>query len=77
MKSVEEMIQKPVETEKPDENNDKNESETSIGQKLIMKEVTETASCLHSSFILPWYSYVTPDHHYSHQVNIKFNFELR
>ncbi|XP_045598841.2 uncharacterized protein [Procambarus clarkii] len=38
------------------------------GIEPIMHEMVATASALHSCLVLPWYSLVSPDNHFSHQI---------
>ncbi|KAG7170283.1 Sorting nexin-19-like [Homarus americanus] len=40
----------------------------SSGLEPIMQEMVVTASSLHSCLVLPWYSRVSPDNHFSHQI---------
>lgn len=38
------------------------------GLDPVMQEMVTTASSLHSFLVLPWYSRVSPDNHFSYQV---------
>lgn len=38
------------------------------GLEPIMQEMVATANSLHSCLVLPWYSLVSPDNHFSHQI---------